>query len=51
MKTHVKELYGRRITPVVRIFMLVVIIFLGLHLAFTGAGHDDQHHVETTIVE
>ncbi len=51
MKNRLEDLYGRRITPGVKIFVLVVIIFLGMHLAFNGAGHSEKTHPDTTIVE
>jgi hypothetical protein len=51
MKTQLKDLYGKRITPGVKIFMLVAIIFLGMHLAFKGASDADKSHTEKTMVE
>jgi hypothetical protein len=51
MKNHLKESYDRRITPRVKIFMLVVILFLGLHLAYTEGNRADKKHAETTVVE
>ncbi|MGC1240384.1 MAG: hypothetical protein WA874_02290 [Chryseosolibacter sp.] len=44
MENQLKHLYGRRTTPGVKILMLVVIIFLGLHLAFSEASHSDKNH-------
>jgi hypothetical protein len=51
MKTQLKDIYGRRTTPGVKILMLVVIIFLGLHLAFGEASNDDKKHFDKTMVE
>jgi len=44
MNTELKNLYGRRITPGVRIIILVVLILLGLHLVFTEAKSGDWKH-------
>jgi hypothetical protein len=51
MKNQLKEAYDRRITPGVKIFMLVVIVFLGLHLAYTEGNRVDRKQAETTVVE
>ena len=51
MKNQLKEVYGRRVTPGAKIIMLVVIIFLGLHVAFTEGSHVDKKQAETTVVE
>ena len=45
MKNQLKDLYGRRTTPGVKILMLIFIIVLGLHLAFTEARHVDKKHM------
>ena len=42
MENHLKDLYGRRMTPGVKIFMLIVVIFLGLHLAFSERDQSDK---------
>ena len=51
MENHLKDLYGRRTTPGVKIFMLIVVIFLGLHLVFSKAVQNDKTHapVNTSI--
>lgn len=51
MKNQLKDIYGRRITPNVKIFILVVIIFLGVSLAFTGPGHGDKKHADKVMVK
>jgi hypothetical protein len=51
MKNQLKDLYGRRITPGVKIIMLVAIIFLGMHLAFNEASHAGNKHADKMIVE
>ena len=51
MENRMKDLYGRRITPGVKIFILLVIVLLGLGLAFTDAGNGHVKNVETMIVE
>jgi hypothetical protein len=51
MKKQLKDVYGRRITPGVKILMLVVIIFLGMHLAFNEASHGSNKHADKMIVE
>ena len=51
MKRQLKDIYGKRTTPGVKILMLVVIIFLGLHLAFGDASDGDQKHANKTIIE
>ena len=42
MENHLKDLYGRRTTPGVKIFMLILIILLGLHLVFSKAVQNDK---------
>ena len=51
MENQLKELYGRRATPVVKIFILIIMIFLGLHLVFSKAGQSDttQAPINTSI--
>lgn len=51
MKNQLKDLYGRRTTPGVKIFMLIVLIFLGLHLVFNKAVKSDKTHapINTSI--
>lgn len=51
MEDQLKELYGRRTTPGVKILMLIVVIFLGLHLVFSKAGQSDTTHtpINTSI--
>ena len=51
MKYHLKEHYGRRITPGVRIFILVAIILLGLHLAFGAASHGEKKQTYNEMVK
>jgi hypothetical protein len=51
MKNQLKEAYSRRVTPGVKIVMLIVIIFLGLHVAYTEGSRVDKNQIETTIVE
>lgn len=46
-----KDLYGRRITPGVKIFILVVIVLLGVGLAFTEGGNGHVKNVDKIIVE
>ena len=42
MQHQLKDLYGRRITSTVKLFILVVLILLGVHLVFGGKGRRDQ---------
>lgn len=51
MENHLKDLYGRRTTPGVKIFMLILIILLGLHLGFSKAVQSDKTHapINTSI--
>ena len=51
MENQLKALYGRRTTPGVKIFMLIVVIFLGMILVFGKAGQSDKTHapVNTSI--
>jgi hypothetical protein len=51
MESKMKDLYGRRITPGVKIFILVVIVLLGLGLAFTDARHGHHKNADKMIVE
>ena len=52
MHYQLKDNYGRRITPGVKIFILVAIIIFGLYLAFSGTGLDDKKaHTEKVMVE
>ena len=51
MKAQLKDLYGRRVTPGVRIFILVVIIFLGLSLSFTSADRGNNKPTDKVMVE
>lgn len=51
MKNELKDLYGRRTTPNVKIFVLVVIILLGLNLAFNGGGASNQEQTDKVLVE
>jgi hypothetical protein len=51
MKNQLKHLYGRRITPNSKIFMLVVIVFLGLSLAFTGGEQENKNVPDKVMVE
>lgn len=44
MENLLRTSYGRRITPGVKIFTLIVIIFLGLRLAFTEGSHGGKTH-------
>jgi hypothetical protein len=39
LRTH----YGRRFTSSVKLFMLIAIVILGLYLAFSGAGDNDNN--------
>jgi hypothetical protein len=51
MEHEMKHLYGRRITPGVKIFILIVTVFLGLGLAFTESVDADKKSPETEVVE
>jgi hypothetical protein len=52
MKSYqLKNLYGRRITPAVKIFMLVVLIAFGLSLAFTSTSQVNKMHADEMIVK
>ena len=51
MNAHLKSLYGRRITPGVKIFMLVVVIFLGLHLSCAETRDGIKEHADKVMVE
>ena len=42
MQHQLKDLYGRRITSTAKLFILVVLILLGVHLAFGGKDRRDQ---------
>ena len=44
VENKLKELYGRRTTPGVKILVLVVVIILGLHLAFSEAQLRNETH-------
>lgn len=48
METQLKTLYGRRTTPIVKIFMLIVAVLLGLHLVFSKASQGDKTHTPVT---
>ena len=50
MENHLKDLYGRRTTPGVKILILIVVMFLGLHLVFSaGQGDKAQAPINTSI--
>lgn len=51
MENKMKHLYGRRITPGVKIFILIVIVLLGVSLAFTDGADADKKFPETEVVE
>jgi hypothetical protein len=52
MRHQLKHYYGRRITPGVKILILVAIVFFGLHLAFGASGYDARKtHADELIVE
>lgn len=52
MHYQLKDHYGRRITPGVKVFILVAIVIFGLYLAFGGTGHDDKKaYVKKVMVE
>jgi hypothetical protein len=51
MKNKLKEVYSRRVTPGFRIVMLIVIVLLGLHVAYTEGNDVGKKQAETTIVK